>query len=54
MAIVDNRTLLSGFESGDTVTQPDDLSGAAVFFASSDSDQVHGAHLLVDGGWAAW
>ena len=29
MAIVDNRTLLSGFETGDTVTQPDDLSGAA-------------------------
>lgn len=29
MAIIDNRTLLSGFETGDTVTTPDDLSGAA-------------------------
>lgn len=29
MAILDNRTKLSGFETGDTVTAPDDLSGAA-------------------------
>ena len=29
MAIIDNRTALSGFESGDTPAQPDDLSGAA-------------------------
>lgn len=29
MAILDNRTLLSGFETGDTVTTPDDLTGAA-------------------------
>jgi len=29
MAIVDNRTALSGFETGDTPAQPDDLSGAA-------------------------
>ncbi len=33
---------------------PEELTGAAVFLASSDSDQVHGANLLVDGGWAAW
>ena len=33
---------------------PEQLTGAAVFLASSDSDQVHGANLLVDGGWAAW
>ncbi|MEE8172610.1 MAG: SDR family NAD(P)-dependent oxidoreductase [Alphaproteobacteria bacterium] len=32
---------------------PEELTGAAVFLASSDSDQVHGANLLVDGGWAA-
>jgi hypothetical protein len=29
VAIVDGRTELSGFESGDSVPQPDDLSGAA-------------------------
>lgn len=29
MAIVDGRTKLSGFEAGDTVTQPDDLTGSA-------------------------
>ena len=33
---------------------PDDLTGAAVFLALADADQVHGANLLVDGGWAAW
>ena len=33
---------------------PEELTGAAVFLASSDADQVHGANLLVDGGWAAW
>ncbi len=33
---------------------PNDLTGAAVFLASADSDMVHGANLLVDGGWAAW
>ena len=29
MAILDGRTKLSGFESGDTLAQPDDLTGAA-------------------------
>lgn len=29
MAILDARTLLSGFQTGDTVPQPDDLAGAA-------------------------
>ncbi len=33
---------------------PQELTGAAVFLASGDSDMVHGATLLVDGGWAAW
>ena len=33
---------------------PNDLTGAALFLASSDSDMVHGANILVDGGWSAW
>lgn len=33
--------------------QPSDLQGAAVFLASRASDYVHGAVLLVDGGWYA-
>lgn len=33
---------------------PNDITGAALFLASSDSDMVHGANILVDGGWAAW
>ncbi len=38
---------------GSYFMNPDDLSGAAVFFASAESDRVHGAHLVVDGGWTA-
>ncbi len=33
---------------------PEELTGAAVFLASDDARSVHGANLLVDGGWAAW
>ena len=33
---------------------PTDVVGAAVFLASSDSDSVHGANVVVDGGWTAW
>ena len=30
---------------------PEDLTGAAVFFLSSDSDYVTGQTLVVEGGW---
>jgi NAD(P)-dependent dehydrogenase (short-subunit alcohol dehydrogenase family) len=40
--------------AGDHFLNPRDLVGAAVFLASSDSDVVHGAKLVVDGGWTAW
>jgi NAD(P)-dependent dehydrogenase (short-subunit alcohol dehydrogenase family) len=30
------------------------MTGAAVFLASEDSAAMHGATVLVDGGWAAW
>ena len=40
--------------AGDHFLNPRDLVGAAVFLASSDSDMVHGAKLVIDGGWTAW
>lgn len=34
--------------------KPEELTGAAVFLASSDSDSVTGATLFVDRGWSAY
>jgi 2-deoxy-D-gluconate 3-dehydrogenase len=33
---------------------PEDIAGAAVFFASPASDFIHGVILPIDGGWMAW
>jgi len=33
--------------------QPDELAGAVVYLASAASDFVHGATLIVDGGWSS-
>jgi NAD(P)-dependent dehydrogenase (short-subunit alcohol dehydrogenase family) len=38
--------------TGRAYMEPDDITGAAVFLASSDSDWVHGAILMVDDGWS--
>jgi len=32
---------------------PNELTGAAVFLASNESNSIHGESILVDGGWAA-
>jgi NAD(P)-dependent dehydrogenase (short-subunit alcohol dehydrogenase family) len=39
--------------TGRSFMQPEDLTGAAVFLASADSDWVCGAILMVDDGWSA-
>jgi NAD(P)-dependent dehydrogenase (short-subunit alcohol dehydrogenase family) len=40
--------------TGIAYLDPDDLTGAAVFLASSDSDMVHGQNIIVDAGWTNW
>ena len=33
--------------------QPEDIAGAALFFAADDSPHVTGQNLMVDGGWTS-
>jgi 3-oxoacyl-[acyl-carrier protein] reductase len=40
----------AAFRSLKRVEYPEDLVGAAIFFASSDSDFITGQTLVVDGG----
>lgn len=40
--------------TGRDFLDPDELTGTAVYLASSDSDAVHGVTVLVDAGWSAW
>lgn len=45
-----NRAILERIPAG-RWGQPDDMQGAVVFLSSRASDYVHGALLLIDGGW---
>ena len=33
---------------------PEELCGAAVYLASEEANSVHGASIVIDGGWSAW
>ena len=49
-----DAALLGRFGGDDPWMVPDDLAGTAVFLASSDSDMVTGANILVDKGYSAY
>ena len=40
--------------SGESFLPAEDMAGTAVYLASEDSRVVHGANIMVDGGWSAW
>jgi NAD(P)-dependent dehydrogenase (short-subunit alcohol dehydrogenase family) len=48
------RRAAERFGGGNAWMKPDELSGAAVFLASSDAGSVTGTTLFVDRGWSAY
>ncbi|MEM8800011.1 MAG: SDR family oxidoreductase [Pseudomonadota bacterium] len=48
------RRAAERFGGGDPWMKPDELTGAAVFLASEDSDSMTGTTTFVDRGWAAY
>lgn len=40
--------------TGVAFLEPEDMTGAAVFLASSDAKMVHGETIIVDAGWSVW
>jgi NAD(P)-dependent dehydrogenase (short-subunit alcohol dehydrogenase family) len=40
--------------TGIAFLDPEDMTGTAVFLASDDSKLIHGATIIVDGGWSVW
>lgn len=40
--------------TGIAFLDPEDMTGTAVFLATDDSKLIHGATILVDGGWSVW
>lgn len=49
----DTKNLIDTFTSYPRVGKPEDISRAAVYLASQESDFVNGEVLTVDGGWVA-
>ena len=49
-ALLKSRAAASGERALKRMQKPEDLTGAALFFASSDSDFITGQTLVVDGG----
>lgn len=40
--------------TGRDFLETDEMTGTAVYLASDDAGAVHGATVIVDGGWSAW
>ena len=40
--------------TGIAFLEPEDMTGTAVFLATDDAKLIHGATIIVDGGWHVW